>query len=66
MPEPALSYTAAMTELQAIVRRMQEAEIGIDELPAQVQRAGELIQFCQTKLRSTEAELDKLLQDEPI
>ena len=61
-----LTYTTAMTELQAIVQQIQDAEVPIDELPERVKRAGELLEFCQTKLRDTESELEKLLRDEPI
>ena len=61
-----LTYTTAMTELQAIVQQIQDAEVPIDELPERVKRAGELLEFCQTKLRDTEGELEKLLRDEPI
>ena len=58
-----LTYTTAMTELSDIVQAMQEGKITIDDLPARVQRAAELIEFCKTKLRSTEGELEKLLDD---
>lgn len=65
MTDTPLTYTSAMEELHQIVQRMQDAETPIDELPAQVRRAGELITFCREKLRGTETALEKLLTDEP-
>lgn len=55
------SYTEAYEELQQISTQLESGEVGIDELSALVQRAKELLVFCQKKLRSTE---DSLKQEE--
>ena len=52
-----LNYDSAMQELQGIVNQLQEETIGVDELSEKVKRAGELVKFCQEKLRQTEEEV---------
>ncbi|UZH55470.1 exodeoxyribonuclease VII small subunit [Salinimicrobium tongyeongense] len=49
-----ITYTEAFSELQEIVREMENAEIGIDELDAKVKRASALLKICREKLYKTE------------
>ena len=55
-----LTYEKAMSELQQIVTALQSEAVGVDGLSDQVKRAAELIDFCKTKLRSTEEDIDQL------
>ncbi len=55
------SYTKAYTELQSIVNKMQNEEIGLDELGKEVKRAAELIKMCKDKLRDVEKEIEDSL-----
>lgn len=57
------SYATAMQELQDIVRRIEQGDIGIDDLSAQVKRASVLIEQCRAKLRSTETDIQSILQN---
>jgi exodeoxyribonuclease VII small subunit len=57
------SYTEAFAELQQIVVKIEQGNIGIDELSAQVKRAAELIKICQTKLKSTDADVQQILKE---
>ena len=52
------SYQKAYTELQSIVAKMQNEEIGLDELGKEVKRAAELIKMCKEKLRDVEKEIE--------
>ena len=52
------SYQKAYSELQAIVAKMQNEEIGLDELGKEVKRAAELIKMCKEKLRDVEKEIE--------
>ena len=56
------SYDAAVTELQTLMTRMQSGEMGIDELTSGVQRASELLAFCQQRLQTTETEVQAALE----
>lgn len=55
-----LNYESAMQELQGIVNQLQEETVGVDELSEKVKRAGELVKFCQEKLRQTEEEVSAM------
>lgn len=61
MMENTLTYEAAAAELTAIAREIENETISVDELAAKVKRASELIAFCQAKLKSTEAEVTKII-----
>lgn len=57
-----LTYTEAFDELQQIVADIEDGEISVDELSVKVKRASELIQFCQSKLTSTEEDVQQILK----
>jgi exodeoxyribonuclease VII small subunit len=59
--EKTLTYEAAYQELAAIAREIESESVSVDVLAEKVKRAAELITFCQTKLRSTEAEVNKII-----
>lgn len=62
MMETPLTYEAAYAELQEIVTALENETISVDELALKVKRATQLVAFCQQKLKSTEAELDKIIK----
>lgn len=62
MMETPLTYEAAYAELQEIVTALENETISVDELAIKVKRATQLVEFCQQKLKSTEAELDKIIK----
>ena len=53
-------YEEALTQLETIVRKMEQNEYDIDELAAQLKTAQRLIKFCKDKLTKTEEELQKI------
>ena len=55
------SYENAMQELEQIVSNLQEGSTTIDQLGVQVKRAAELMAYCKTKLRDTEATIGEVL-----
>jgi exodeoxyribonuclease VII small subunit len=56
------TYEAAYKELQQIAREIENETVSVDVLAAKVKRASELITFCQNKLRSTELEVGKIIE----
>lgn len=58
--EKELKYEAAMAELQAIVTKMENDELDIDQLTEQLKRAQELIKLCRDKLTKTDEEIKKI------
>ncbi len=63
MSKSKLTYTSAITELEAIVQDIESGEIDVDVLTAKVKRASELIKFCKDSLRNTQKEVEKTLVD---
>jgi len=51
------SYEEAYRELQSLAEKLESDEVGIDQLSDVVERAKILVQFCQERLRTTEASL---------
>lgn len=56
------TYEQAYAELESIMQDLQEDRITVDELTAKVERAAALIAYCSDMLRSTEAEVDKIVK----
>ena len=44
------TYTEAYNELQSIVKKMENADISVDELTKNIERALQLIRICKEKL----------------
>ncbi len=54
-----LSYTEAFKQLQAIVKRMEDADISVDDLADHIKQASKLIQICKDKLTKIENEVNQ-------
>ena len=63
MSRTKLNYQKALTELQHIVSQLEEDEVSIDELSEKINRAAELVKFCQSKLREAEKKVNDLFKD---
>ena len=59
--EETLTYETAYAELQAIAAEIENETVSVDALAEKVKRASLLITFCQAKLKSTEAEVNKII-----
>lgn len=59
--EPTLTYEQAYKELAAIASEIENETISVDVLAEKVKKASQLITFCQTKLKSTETEVNKII-----
>jgi exodeoxyribonuclease VII small subunit len=59
--ETNLTYDSAYRELAQIAKDIENETVTVDVLAEKVKRAAALITFCQTKLRSTETEVSKII-----
>ena len=59
-----VKYEQAVSELEAIVRKMENDQLDIDTLAEQLKRAKSLIQLCKDKLTKTDEEIRKILEGE--
>ena len=62
MEENKLTYKEAMAEMEEIVAKLEDNQLDVDELSANVKRVSELIVFCKSKLHDTEEEVEKILK----
>lgn len=62
MMEQHLTYEAAYAELKKIASEIETESVSVDVLAEKVKRASELITYCQTKLRSTEQEVNNIIK----
>ncbi|MBQ4224064.1 MAG: exodeoxyribonuclease VII small subunit [Prevotella sp.] len=62
--EENVKYEQAVSELEAIVRKMENDQLDIDTLAEQLKRAKSLIQLCKDKLTKTDDEIRKILEGE--
>lgn len=60
--ETNLTYESAYAELKKISDEIENETVSVDVLATKVKRASELIAFCQTKLKSTETEVLKIIK----
>lgn len=63
MEEKKITYTEAYEELQQLVRKMENADIPVDELTQSLERASQLIRICKEKLTKTESEVNRIMED---
>jgi exodeoxyribonuclease VII small subunit len=59
-----MKYEQAFAELQAIVHKMENDELDIDQMAEQLKRAQQLIKLCRDKLTKTDEEIKKILGEE--
>lgn len=57
-------YDEAMQQLEHLVQRIQQGEMGLEEMRNEVKAALDLIQLCKGKLRNIEIDLEKMLDEE--
>ncbi len=61
-PAKNLSFGEAVNEVEEILAGLEDDNIDIDKLGAEVRRAVELIQICRGKLEKTDAEVRQLVE----
>ena len=54
---PDLTFEKALEELEALVGRMEDGKLPLEESLAAYQRGAELIKFCESKLSDAQARI---------
>ena len=52
-----------MTELQAIVEKLENGDVNLDEAIGEFEKAMSLIKSCDTKLKEAEETISKIVED---
>ena len=58
-----LTFGEAISELEAILRRIEAEETDIDELAGQLRRATGLLDLCRGKISKAETEVNQIVAD---
>ncbi|HSF88600.1 MAG TPA: exodeoxyribonuclease VII small subunit [Saprospiraceae bacterium] len=64
MTKKQTDYDKAMLQLETVVEKIQQGQMGLEEMRGEVKSALELIKLCRAKLRDIETDLDTLLEEE--
>ena len=59
-----MTFDTAYAELNSILVSLQSDETGLDDLSEKLKRAAELSEFCKSKLRSIETDIEKIRPSE--
>lgn len=54
-------YEMAISQLEEIVERLENNQLGIDEMTAQLKKAQQIIKLCKDRLTKTDEEIQKIL-----
>lgn len=63
MSSDELTYSQALDELRQIHARLSADDVDVDRLLEDVQRASELLDFCQKRITAVGEQLEEVLQD---
>ena len=55
------TYTAAIAEIEEILKKIESGELDVDGLTERVKRVADLLEICKKKLRTTEEEIQKVI-----
>ena len=58
------TYTAAIKEIEEILKNIETGELDVDGLTEKVKRAADLLDICKKKLRTTEEQIQKVIGGE--
>lgn len=58
-----LTYAAALRELEEILAELERDNVDVDRLASRVQRASELIRFCQERISSARLRIEQVVTD---
>lgn len=61
-----LTYNQAFNELSKLVDQIEDDKIQLDTLADKVKQAKELIDYCETKLRSIDKDVESALREKKM
>lgn len=60
--EAPIGYADALAELERILVELESADVDVDRLADRVQRAGELIRLCRTRISDARFHVEQLVE----
>ena len=62
MTKKKLSYAEAVAEIEAILQKIEEGKLDVDELAEKVSRVTDLLKLCRDRLYQTEEQIGRILE----
>lgn len=59
-----IKYEEAVSQLEAIVRKMESGELDIDAMSTELKTAQELIKLCKERLTKADEDIKQILEQE--
>lgn len=63
MAQKKIRYNEAIDEIEQILSKIESGNLDVDDLTKEVKRASFLLKTCQQKLKTTEEEVHKILNE---
>jgi exodeoxyribonuclease VII small subunit len=63
MAKKEFSFNEAVVRIEKILQNIENGNLDVDKLSAEVKEASELIKQCQKKLKTTEEEINSIFKD---
>ncbi len=64
MTKEKINYDASVAEIEEILEKIEEGDLGVDELAEKVERVSKLLKLCRDRLQSTEEQINKILDSD--
>ncbi|MCP4310921.1 MAG: exodeoxyribonuclease VII small subunit [Bacteroidetes bacterium] len=61
MTKEKINYDAAVGEIEEILEKIEEGDLGVDELAEKVNRVTHLLKICRDRLHATEKQINQIL-----
>jgi len=63
MAKKAMTYNESIEEIEAILKKIENEELDVDNLAEKVKRVSYLLKQCKDKLHKTETEVENVLKE---
>ena len=61
MTKEKINYDNAVAEIEEILEKIEEGDLGVDELAEKVNRVSHLLKICRDRLHASEEQINKIL-----
>jgi exodeoxyribonuclease VII small subunit len=61
MEDKVVTYKRAIEEIEAILKKIENQDLDVDDLGNKLKRVNELVRICKKKLHTAEKEVEKIL-----
>lgn len=58
-----IKYKDAISEIEEILSKIENEELDVDELSAKIKRVSHLLGICKSKLKTAEADVEKIINE---